>query len=48
MTLEFVPQTEGLKLAELRVESNDPNSPSVTELVGIGVNEQNLFSDSFE
>lgn len=48
LTLEFAPQTEGLKLAELRVESNDPNSPSVTELVGIGVNEQNLFSDSFE
>ena len=48
LTLEFAPQTEGLKLAELRVISNDPNSPSVTELIGIGVNEQNLFSDSFE
>ncbi|MEM7053547.1 MAG: choice-of-anchor D domain-containing protein [Pseudomonadota bacterium] len=48
LTLEFAPQTEGLKLAELRVISNDPNSPSVTELVGISVNEQNLFSDSFE
>ena len=48
LTLVFAPQTEGLKLAELRVISNDPNSPNMTELVGIGVNEQNLFSDSFE
>lgn len=48
LTLVFTPQTEGLKLAELRVLSNDPESPSITPLVGIGVNEQGLFSDSFE
>ena len=48
VSVRFQPTSTGLKLARLEVSSDDPDSPAISDLNGIGIDEDNLFSDSFE
>lgn len=48
ISVRFQPNSTGLKLARLEVSSDDPDSPAIVSLNGIGVDEDTLFADSFE